>query len=292
MTAMVRSIATLPLGAGCRRAMASRGLPAVKIPHGAGTHDLCFTFTGRSSTRCGRSTHDCDDRRATWRGAMGAERESVVSAGASRRLVHAARRIAGSGVRGPHAGRRRGDRPTGALVLHAPCDGEVIAFPASRHAVTLRAAERHGDPDCTSASIRSPCTARASRRALRRRSRAGRHALLRFDLDGVAQRASSLLTPVIVVNEGFVVSGIAAGRPIVAGQLDARHAARWRLSRQRREAAATDAVHHASGPRGVWRTDCMRGPRRASHTPRGSAARADPPSPSPIASRTPAASRR
>ena len=103
-------------------------------------------------------------------------------------------------------------------VLHAPCDGEVIALPASRHAITLRAAngaevllhvgidtvalQGHGFEACVQ---------------LGDRVSAGTP-LLRFDLDALAQRAPSLLTPIVVLTPGYAVSLLATGKSLRAGE--------------------------------------------------------------------------
>ena len=109
------------------------------------------------------------------------------------------------------AGRMLGDGlaidPTGAT-LHAPCDGELIAVPASRHAITLRTAQGaeillHVGIDTVGLGgegfelhVRQGQRVRAGDR------------LLSFDLDLLARRAPSVLTPVILL-EG---SGFAIGR--------------------------------------------------------------------------------
>jgi phosphocarrier protein FPr/phosphocarrier protein len=83
--------------------------------------------------------------------------------------------------------------------LHAPCDGEVIVLPASRHAVTLRAGALqillHVGID-TVALRGEGFTAHV---AVGEQVRAGQP-LLTFDLDLLAQRARSLITPVLVLD--------------------------------------------------------------------------------------------
>ena len=107
------------------------------------------------------------------------------------------------------AGRMLGDGlaidPTGAT-LHAPCDGELIAVPASRHAITLRTAQGaeillHVGIDTVGLGgegfelhVRQGQRVRAGDR------------LLSFDLDLLARRAPSVLTPVIVLEgSGFTI---------------------------------------------------------------------------------------
>ena len=108
------------------------------------------------------------------------------------------------------AGRMLGDGlaidPTGAT-LYAPCDGELIAVPASRHALTLRTAEGaeillHVGIDTVGLSgegfelhVRQGQQVRAGDR------------LLSFDIDLLARRAKSLLTPVIVLEGGRFTVG-------------------------------------------------------------------------------------
>ena len=82
--------------------------------------------------------------------------------------------------------------------LHAPCDGEVVLLPASRHAVTLRT-----DSGCEillHVGIDTVALAGEGFEAHVHQGapvRAG-DALLSFDLDFLARRAKSVLTPVIV----------------------------------------------------------------------------------------------
>ena len=99
------------------------------------------------------------------------------------------------------AGRMMGDGlaidPTGAS-LHAPCDGTLVVVPASKHAVTLRADNGteillHVGIDTVSLGgegfelhVREGQRVRAGDR------------LISFDLDLLAKRAKSLMTPVIL----------------------------------------------------------------------------------------------
>jgi len=121
------------------------------------------------------------------------------------------------------AGRMLGDGlavdPTG-TVLHAPCDGEIIALPESKHAITLRSDggaeilmhigidtvgmggegfEAHVEPG--------------------RKVAAGER-LITFDLDLIARRAKSLLTPILVMEGcGFTVVRSIENREIEAGDV-------------------------------------------------------------------------
>ncbi len=119
------------------------------------------------------------------------------------------------------AGRMLGDGvaidPT-AGTLHAPCDGAVLLVAPSRHAVTLRTeggAEvlMHVGIDTVSLGGEgfAPAVAQGAR------VRAG-DLLMTFDLDLLARRAPSLLTPVIVTAEsGFRVLRRTEGRGVAVG---------------------------------------------------------------------------
>jgi phosphocarrier protein FPr/phosphocarrier protein len=89
-----------------------------------------------------------------------------------------------------------------AAILHAPCDAEVTVIAAARHALTLRTAEGcevllHVGID-TVGLAGEGFTVHTEHGA---RVRAG-EALLSFDLELLARRAKSLLTPVIVSADG------------------------------------------------------------------------------------------
>ena len=108
------------------------------------------------------------------------------------------------------AGRMLGDGlaidPTGST-LYAPCDGELIAVPATRHAVTLRTSQGaeillHVGIDTVGLAgegfqlhVRQGQQVRAGDR------------LLSFDIDLLARRAKSLLTPVILLEGGGFTVG-------------------------------------------------------------------------------------
>jgi multiphosphoryl transfer protein len=105
------------------------------------------------------------------------------------------------------AGRMLGDGvaidPT-AGVLHAPCDGELVLIAAARHALTLRTAG--GCQVLMHVGIDTVALGGAGFTLLARpgaQVRSGDR-LLTFDLDLLARRAPSLLTPVIVTaDSGF-----------------------------------------------------------------------------------------
>jgi phosphocarrier protein FPr/phosphocarrier protein len=120
------------------------------------------------------------------------------------------------------AGRLLGDGvaidPTSGT-LHAPCDGEVISLPPQRHAVTLRAPNGahvllHVGID-TVALNGAGFTAHVEAGA---RVSAGQP-LLSFDLDVLAERAKSLITPLIVTDEmPFSVVRRATGHAVRVGE--------------------------------------------------------------------------
>jgi phosphocarrier protein FPr/phosphocarrier protein len=100
------------------------------------------------------------------------------------------------------AGRMLGDGvaidPLGAT-LYAPCEGEVVLLPATRHAVTLRTAQglevlMHLGID----TVGLGGEGFEALVALGQSVRTG-DALIRFDLDLLARRARSVLTPVLVL---------------------------------------------------------------------------------------------
>lgn len=119
------------------------------------------------------------------------------------------------------AGRMLGDGvaidPT-AGTLHAPCDGEVLLIAPSRHAVTLRTAggaEVLMHVGIDTVSLGGEGFALAVAQAAR--VRAG-DLLMTFDLDLLARRAPSLLTPVIVTAEsGFGILRRTEGRGVAVG---------------------------------------------------------------------------
>lgn len=109
--------------------------------------------------------------------------------------------------------------PTSAT-LCAPCDGELIVIAAARHAVTLRTQERcevllHVGIDSVELGGQG-FELHAQQGA---RVRAG-EPLLSFDLDLLARRAKSLLTPVIVTaDSGFRIVRRSSGCELAVGDL-------------------------------------------------------------------------
>jgi phosphocarrier protein FPr/phosphocarrier protein len=108
--------------------------------------------------------------------------------------------------------------PTGGT-LHAPCDGEIIALPGSRHAVTLRGAG--GAEILMHIGIDTVGLGGQGFEAhvqVGRRVAAGER-LITFDLDLLARRAKSLLTPILVMEGcGFTVVRRIENREIAAGE--------------------------------------------------------------------------
>src|SRR5579863_1399085 len=121
------------------------------------------------------------------------------------------------------AGRMLGDGravdPTG-CVLHAPCDGEIIALPQSKHAVTLRSdsgAEILMHIGIDTVGLRGEGFEAHVKPG--RRVAAGER-LITFDLDLIARRAKSLLTPILVMEGcGFAVVRSIANREIAVGDV-------------------------------------------------------------------------
>jgi len=103
--------------------------------------------------------------------------------------------------------------------LHAPCDAEIVLLPASRHAVTLRTAA--GCDVLLHVGIDTVTLGGEGFQAHVRegdRVRAG-DALLTFDLDFLARRARSVLTPIIITTEsGWEIRKRSLDRLVAAGE--------------------------------------------------------------------------
>ncbi|MGH7107691.1 MAG: glucose PTS transporter subunit IIA, partial [Acetobacteraceae bacterium] len=121
------------------------------------------------------------------------------------------------------AGRMLGDGvaidPTGAT-LHAPCDAEIVMLPDSMHAVTLRSA--CGAEILMHIGIDTVALAGEGFQAHVKpgqRVAAGER-LITFDLDLLARRAKSLLTPILLLEgSGFTISRSIESRELVAGDV-------------------------------------------------------------------------
>lgn len=121
------------------------------------------------------------------------------------------------------AGRMLGDGlavdPTG-TTLHAPCDGEIVTLPESKHAVTLRADGgveilMHVGIDTVALGGEGfEAHVRPGRRV------AAGERLITFDLDFIARRAKSLLTPILIMEGcGFMVARSIESREIAVGDV-------------------------------------------------------------------------
>ena len=97
-------------------------------------------------------------------------------------------------------------------ILRAPCDGEVVPMKDAKHAVTLRTAEGidvlvHVGIDTVELKGEGfQLLVRAGARV-----RAG-EALVRFDLDLLARRAKSLVSPIVIAAGGAIVRRAGEGR--------------------------------------------------------------------------------
>jgi len=105
-------------------------------------------------------------------------------------------------------------------ILHAPCAGEVISVAPTGHAVTLRA--DHGAELLMHVGID---TIALKGEGFEAQVQAGRRVevgapLIRFDLDVIARRAPSLVTPLLVTNgERYEIVRRLVGRAVSQGEL-------------------------------------------------------------------------
>ena len=103
--------------------------------------------------------------------------------------------------------------------LCAPCDGEIVALAKTCHAITIRAANGaeillHVGLDTVALQGEGFVPIIKEGAHVRRGD-----PLLRFDLDLLAQRAKSLLTPIVVTNgDAFKVQAVSSGREIAVGE--------------------------------------------------------------------------
>jgi phosphoenolpyruvate-protein phosphotransferase len=104
-------------------------------------------------------------------------------------------------------------------VLRAPCDGRVIAIAGSAHAITIETA--NGAQLLIHIGIDTVALGGAGfalgNFAVGDRVKAGDQ-LIEFDLDLVAQRAKSLITPIVIANSGYTLVAPASGR-VAAGDV-------------------------------------------------------------------------
>jgi phosphoenolpyruvate-protein phosphotransferase len=103
-------------------------------------------------------------------------------------------------------------------VLHAPCDGEVISVAAASHAIALRAT--NGAEILLHVGIDTVALAGEGFKVLvsaGARVRSG-EPLLNFDLDTLARRAKSLITPIVITNgERFSIANARCGQAVEVG---------------------------------------------------------------------------
>ena len=106
--------------------------------------------------------------------------------------------------------------PTGDT-LYSPCDGELVTIPATKHAVTLRTtqgAEILLHVGIDTVGLKGEGFESHVREG--QRVRTGER-LLSFDLDLLARRATSVLTPILVVGGGFSVTRRSLDREVNVG---------------------------------------------------------------------------
>jgi len=120
------------------------------------------------------------------------------------------------------AGRLLGDGlaidPTSGIVT-APCDGEIVTLPASGHAVSIRSL--HGVDVLIHIGID---TVQLDGRGFDPRVKPGDRVtagdeLIRFDLNVVARGAKSLMTPIVVTSDGFLLQNRRPAGSVRAGDL-------------------------------------------------------------------------
>jgi multiphosphoryl transfer protein len=103
-------------------------------------------------------------------------------------------------------------------VLHAPCDGEVISVAAARHAIALRATNGaeillHVGIDTVALNGDGFEILVAAGARVRQGD-----ALVNFDLDQLAGRAKSLITPIVITNgERFSIANARVGQSLDVG---------------------------------------------------------------------------
>ncbi len=184
-------------------------LPAAKVAARSGAHDLCLRFTRKA---CGS---DVGDRLRTDRRVARVANLILVApmSGWSTPLDEVPDEV--------FAGRLLGDGvaidPTEG-VLVAPCDGVIVTTAAQKHSVTIRAANEaeillHVGIDTVALNGEGFELHVAQGAQVRAGDR-----LLTFDLDLLAQRATSLLTPIIVTDSApFSIVRRASGQSVRAG---------------------------------------------------------------------------
>ncbi len=107
--------------------------------------------------------------------------------------------------------------PTGDT-LHAPCDGEIVSVAATKHAVALRA--ENGAEILLHVGIDTVALSGEGFDALVRPGAwvSRGQPLLKFDLDVLARRAKSLITPMLITNgDRFAVANACVGLAVEVG---------------------------------------------------------------------------
>ena len=102
--------------------------------------------------------------------------------------------------------------------VRAPCDAEVVAVPESRHAITLRLA--NGAELLIHVGLE---TVALGGEGFAAHVVAGQYVaagalLLSLDLDLVARRATSLISPIVAIGDGFRFAPLGPGRAVAAGE--------------------------------------------------------------------------
>ncbi|WP_294061860.1 phosphoenolpyruvate--protein phosphotransferase [Sphingomonas sp.] len=126
-------------------------------------------------------------------------------------------------------------------LLRAPADGEVIAIPASAHAVSLRL--DNGAELLIHIGLETVALAGegfAPKVAVGARVRAG-DPLIAFDIDAVAEVAKALITPLVVANEGYAVTLDQPGREVAAGDPVARVVRTWPATAEAAQGRLTES---------------------------------------------------
>ena len=102
-------------------------------------------------------------------------------------------------------------------LLRAPCDATVVSVAETGHSITLRLA--NGAELLIHIGLETVALKGAGFSALTKAGQAVRTGdeLIRFDIEAVARRAASLITPLVIASEGYTVVPLARDRHIAAG---------------------------------------------------------------------------
>lgn len=123
-------------------------------------------------------------------------------------------------------------------VLRAPCDAQVVSVADTGHSITLRAA--NGAELLIHIGLETVALKGQGFSALTEAGAIVRTGdeLIRFDIEALARRAKSLITPVVVVSEGYAVAPLAREGHVAVGAP---------LLEIRKTAAGASAVEGAAG---------------------------------------------